>query len=167
VRYSGAIYNRWDFDAASGRYLRFADAENDVDRKNEVYNQLTDRLTNEPIAADNVVMLCVPHSYYVKREDSEVLDIIMDAGRIPSYVACDGETYKGNSGPAYIARDGQLYKTTWQRADAAAVLTLANPDGSLFPFKPGQTWFEVLGAGTRVEQQDNAWRFQHIMGTGQ
>jgi hypothetical protein len=167
VRYSGAIYNRWDYDPASGRYLRFADAANDVDRQKEVYNQLTDRLTNQPVAADNVVMLCVPHSYYVKREDAEVLDIIMDAGRIASYVACDGQTYKGNSGPAYVARDGRLFKTTWQRADAASVLTLANPDGSLFPFKPGQTWFEVLGAGTRVEQQDEAWRFQHIMGTGQ
>ena len=167
VRYSGAIYNRWDYDAASERYLRFSDAENDVNRQKEVYNQLTDRLTNQPIATDNVVMLCVPHSYYVKREDAEVLDIIMDASRVASYVACDGETYKGNAGPAYIARNGRLYKTTWQRATTTSVLTLVNPDGSLFPFKPGQTWFEVLGASSRVEQQGAAWRFNHIMGAGQ
>lgn len=167
VRYSGAIYNRWDYDTASGRYLRFSDAENDVNRQNEVYNQLTDRLTNQPIAADNVVMLCVPHSYYVRRADSEVLDIIMDASRVASYVACDGKTYPGSAGPAYIARDGRLYATTWQRANAASVLTLVNEDGSLFPFKPGQTWFEVLGASTRVEQQGEAWRFNHIMGAGQ
>lgn len=167
VRYSGAIYNRWDYEAASGRYLRFADAQNDVNRQNEVYNQLTDRLTNEPVAADNVVMLCVPHSYYVRRADAEVLDIILDASRVASYVACDGKTYPGNAGPAYIARDGQLFATTWQRANASAVLTLVNEDGSLFPFKPGQTWFEVLGASTRVEQQDEAWRFNHIMGAGQ
>ena len=25
VRYSGAIYNRWDYDPASGKYLRFSD----------------------------------------------------------------------------------------------------------------------------------------------
>jgi hypothetical protein len=37
VRYSGAIYNRWDYDAASGRYLRFSDVENDINRDNEVY----------------------------------------------------------------------------------------------------------------------------------
>lgn len=167
VRYSGAIYNRWDYAETSGRYLRFSDAQNDIDRNNEVYNQLTDRLNSQPIAVDNVVMLCVPHQYYVKREDAEVIDIIMDAQLIPSYVGCDGQTYKGNTGPAYIARDGQLYKVTWLRENAASVLTLINPDGSLFPFKPGQTWFEVLGAGTLVEQKDLTWRFQHIMGTGQ
>ena len=44
VRYSGAIYNRWDYDPASGRYLRFEDTQNDIDRKNEVYAQLTDQL---------------------------------------------------------------------------------------------------------------------------
>jgi hypothetical protein len=163
VRYSGAIYNRWDFDAASGLYLRFADAQNDIERRNEVYQQLTDRLTSEPIAVENVVMLCVPHSYYVKREDAEVIDITMDAARVPSYVSCDGKTYPGNSGPAYIARDGKLYPVTWLRKTAASVLTLVNPDGSLFPFKPGQTWFEVMGAGTRVEQQEQAWRFAHVM----
>lgn len=162
VRYSGAIYNRWDFDTASGRYLRFADAANDINRNNEVYKQLTDRLTNKPVAADNVVMMCVPHQYYVKREDAEVLDIIMD-NRVGSYVACDGQTYTGGSGPAYVARDGQIYKVTWQRTRSDSVLTLINEDGSPFALKPGQTWFEVLGSTSRIEQQENAWRFTHMM----
>jgi hypothetical protein len=61
IRYSGAIYNRWDYDATSGTYLRFSDKENDIDRQNEVYEQLTDRLNGEPIARQNVAMLCVPH----------------------------------------------------------------------------------------------------------
>lgn len=162
LRYSGAIYNRWDYDAASGRYLRFADKENDVNRNNEVYAQLTDRLTGKPIAVENVIALCVPHQYYVKRSDAEVLDIIMDPGS-PSYQGCDGKTYKGGTGAAYVARDGQMYQVTWQRAKKDSVLTLVNADGSLFPFKPGQTWFEVIGASSTVNSKDGAWHFTHHM----
>lgn len=164
VRYSGAIYNRWDYDPLSGQYLRFVDAADDVNRTNEVYAQLTDQLTTQPVTAQNVVTLCVPHQYYVKRADAEVLDIVMDSNRIASYAGCDGEIYTGNSGPAYVARDGQLYKVTWQRAKRDSVLTFVLPDGSPFPLKPGQTWFEVIGASSAVEQQDNGtWRFTHQM----
>ena len=164
VRYSGAIYNRWDYDPTTGRYLRFVDSVNDVNRQNEVYVPLTDRLTGQPVAADNVVTLCVPHQYYIYRDDAEVVDIIMDNQRLASYTACDGQAYPGNSGPAYIARDGQVYKVTWQRPARDAVLTLVNSDGSPFPFKPGQTWFEVIGASSTAEQQPSStWRFTHHM----
>jgi hypothetical protein len=163
IRYSGAIYNRWDYEPASGRYLRFADKQNDLNRNNEVYEQLTDRLTGQPVSAENVVTLCVPHEYFVKTAESEVIDIIMD-GRVPSYVGCDGQTYNGGSGPAYIARDGRIYKVTWQRSKKDTVLTLNNPDGSLFPFKPGQTWFEVIGASsTSGPNMAGVWRFTHMM----
>jgi hypothetical protein len=166
LRYSGAIYNRWDYDPTTERYLRSVDNANDVNRQNEVYVPLTDRLNGQQIAADNLVTLCVPHLYYVKREDAEVLEIIMDNQRLASYYsACDGQNYPGNAGPAYIARDGQMYKVTWQRSGRDAVLTLLNPDGTLFPFKPGQTWFEVIGASSSAEQEpDGAWRFTHRMG---
>ncbi|HEX9018037.1 MAG TPA: DUF3048 domain-containing protein [Anaerolineaceae bacterium] len=162
VRYSGAIYNRWDYDPTSGRYLRFADKENDVNRNHEVYAQLTDRLTGNPIAVENVVTLCVPHQYFVKRTDAEVLDIIMNPGT-PSYKGCDGKTYKGGSGVAYVARDGQMFTVTWQRSKLDSVVTLVNADGSLFPFKPGQTWFEVIGASSTVASKDGAWHFVHQM----
>ncbi len=164
IRYSGAIYNRWDFDPSSGRYLRFVDAANDVDRNNEVYAQLTDQLTSQPISVENVVTICVPHQYYVKRDDAEVLDIIMDAQRVNTYGACDGKTYTGDSGPAYVARDGQMYKVTWQRQRRDSILTLVEADGTPFSLKPGQTWFQVVGASSTVEQQTNGvWRFQHHM----
>lgn len=164
VRFSAAIYNRWDYDKESGRYLRFSDAENDFTQKNEIYAQLTDRLTDQPIAAENVVTMCVPHSYYDRREDIEVMDIHMSAREVPQYVsACDGKTYPGNKGPAYIARDGQLYKVTWVRESTDSVLTLVNEDGTLFPFKPGQTWFEVLGASSEVKEVEGGFRFVHHM----
>jgi hypothetical protein len=164
VRYSGAIFNRWDYDSASGRYLRYSDEANDVNRSSETYKQLTDRLTDTPIAADNVVAVCAPHRYYAKTDDAEVIEIIMDSEKGAPYTACDGETYDGGTGPAFIARDGQVYKVFWQRSSADTMLTLFNADGTAFPFKPGQTWFETLGASSSVKQQDDgSWRFNHLM----
>jgi hypothetical protein len=164
LRYSGAIYNRWDFQPVSGKYLRFVDAADDVNRNNEVYAQLTDRLTGLAIAVDNVVTICVPHLYYVKRDDAEVLDIIMDSQRLASYIGCDGATYNGNSGAAYVSRDGQMFKLVWQREKSNSVLSLLQPDGSAFALKPGQTWFEVIGASSKVEEMgDGSWHFTHRM----
>jgi hypothetical protein len=155
-RYSGAIYNRWDWDASSGRYLRYEETQNDVNRNNEQYAQLTDQLTGGPIAADNVVTLCVPHTYY--NREADVVDILPspDSGPVTS---CDGKTYPGGTGPAYIARDGQMFSVTWKREKKTDLITLVGPDGNLFPFKPGQTWFEVIGASSSVAQNDPAWRF--------
>lgn len=164
LRYSGAIYNRWDYDPLTASYMRFVDAADDVNRNNEVYTLLTDKLTGTPVTAQNVLTICVPHQYYVKRDDAEVLDIIMDSNRIASYTACDGEVYTGSNGPAYVSRDGQVYKVIWQRAKRDSVLTLIQADGSPFPLKPGNTWVEVIGASSTVEQvEDGSWHFIHHM----
>ena len=159
VRYSGAIYNRWDYDAASGRYLRYEDTQNDVNRNNEVYAQLTDQLNSKPIAADNVVTFCVAHEYYFKSDQIEVVDMLMQPGG-GSYVACDGKSYPTGSGPAWLARDGKMYQVTYLRAKKDAPLSLIGADGQPFPYKPGQTWYEVIGASSSVEQETpGVWRF--------
>jgi hypothetical protein len=158
VRFSGAIYNRWDWDAATGRYLRFSETQNDLNRNNEQYAQLTDRLNNAPIAADTLVTICVPHQYYFKSEEIDVVDILPSAQSGP-VVSCDGKNYPGGSGPAYVARDGQMYAVTWKREKSADLITLVGADGAPFPFKPGQTWFEVVGASSDVEQNGAAWKF--------
>lgn len=158
VRYSGAIYNRWDYDPATGRYLRFVDAKDDVNRNNPQYVQLTDALTSQPIAADTVVTLCVPHEYFFKSAEIEVLDMKMDASA-GSYRGCDGQIYSGGTGAAYVARDGKIYKAQWSRPKQDAPLTLLDEQGKPFPFKPGQTWFEVIGASSKVEKTDNGYRF--------
>jgi hypothetical protein len=142
VRYSGAIYNRWDFDPASGTYLRSSDT---VDANNgvpdEQYAQLTDRLTNQPIAANNLVMLFVNHELYAPN----IYDILLSG-----------------SGDAYAFRDGNVYKIQWLR-NATDVISLTNPDGTPFAFKPGNTWFEVIGLQSSVKQTDQSWRFTHFM----
>lgn len=146
VRYSGAIYNRWDYDPQSKRYLRFADAQDDLDRTKPVYQPLTDRLTGQPVAADTLVMLLVPHRFLVQTSQTEVVQ--MDLNSV---------------GTAYAARDGQLYRLRWFRNGPSAVLTLVNDDNTPFAFKPGQTWFEVLGAASTADDpQTGVWQFNFV-----
>jgi hypothetical protein len=144
VRYSGSIYNRWDYDQATGKYLRFADKADDFNNNNEQYTQSTDRLTGQPLAFDNVVVLFVTHDHY--NVNPEVVDI----------------QFLG-SGKAYAFRDGQAYQVAWQRNDPNAVVSLTNPDGTPFPFKPGTTWFEVMGMSSKVQQTGQGYRFLHLM----
>jgi hypothetical protein len=142
VRYSGAIYNRWDYDPASGTYLRFSDtADSSNGVADEKYAQLTDRLTSQPIVADNVVFLYASHELY----SPGIYDILLSG-----------------SGNAYTFRDGQVYQVTWHRNDTD-VVSLTNQDGTPFAFKPGNTWFEVVGFSSTVKQTDQSWRFTHQM----
>jgi hypothetical protein len=143
VRYSGVIYNRWDYDPSTGKYLRFSDIENDYNNNNEQYVQSVDHANGQPLAFDNVVVLYVNHEVY--NAIPEVVDI--------QFVG---------SGTAYAFRDGQAYQLTWQRNDPNAVVSLANLDGTPFPFKPGTTWFEVVGSRSEVQQTGQSWRIVHL-----
>jgi hypothetical protein len=146
ARFSGAIYNRWDYDAESGRYLRYADADDDLSFKNEVYEPLTDQLTGEQIAADNVVIVLAEYKTVGDPEVGEVWDVDLT-----------------DSGMAYVARNGQIYNVRWERAGVNSVLTFFQDDGTPFPLKPGKTWFEVMGIHTHIEMDGEAWRFTHWM----
>ena len=141
VRYSSAIYNRWDYDTASGTYLRFSDKQNDLQGgQNEVYQALTDRSTGQQIAADNLLVLYVPHSYYSRTP--EIVDIVMSG-----------------PGKAVLFRDGQAYSLTWQRPATNRLFNLVTSDGQAFPLKPGNTFIEIVGASTRLETNQPEWRF--------
>lgn len=143
ARYSGAIYNRWDYDAASGRYLRFSDSDNAFSVEEEKYLPLMDKNDNTQVSADNVVMILVNTVYVVHDQSGEVVDM----------------TLLG-SGTAYIARDGQIYPVQWLRTTQSDVLTLTGADGKPFPFKPGNTWFEVMGTSSTITQPGaDSWRF--------
>ena len=141
VRFSTAIYNKWAYDAVSGKYLRSSDTVDDpYGGQNEVYAPLFDQLTDEAVAADNVVFLEVPYQFY--RREPEQMEI----------------PFVG-SGLAYAFRDGKMYKVRWQRFEKDAMVSLVYEDGSLFPFKPGNTWFEVIGTTSELTQVTDGWRF--------
>jgi hypothetical protein len=142
VHYSGAIYNRWDYDQATKKYLRFSETASVINLgQTEQYTQLTDRLTKKPLAFDNVVVLYVIHDLY----SPGIYDILLSG-----------------SGNAVAFRDGQAYQAQWQRNDTD-VVSLTAPDGSPFPFKPGNTWFEVIGLQSTVTQTGPSWHFTHVM----
>jgi hypothetical protein len=147
VRYSASIYNRWDYDPASGKYLRFSDTVDVIDDgQTEQYAPLTDRLTEKPIAFENVVFLFVPQEVYSTDSNGDSIYDIQLRG----------------SGEARAFRDGQMYQVNWQRNDQD-IVSLTNPDSTSFAFKPGTTWFELIGINSSVEQTDKSWRFTHFM----
>lgn len=142
VRFSGAIYNRWDYNAETGQYLRFSDTRNDINNTAPEYAPLTDRNTGEQIGVENLVILLTDYVPITLTKDSEVYDIPLSG-----------------SGWAYVFRDGQMYTADWVRARDDGVLQLKFPDGSAFPLKPGRTWFEVMNRSTQWKGDSGAWRF--------
>jgi len=142
VRYSGDSYTRWEYDPDNGLYLRLQDDVYDVGG-GEAYAPLIDRVNEQQISASNVVVLLMPHSYF-RPPPAEMVEISFVGG-----------------GQAYAFRDGQVYKVQWAIPSQNNVLYLTYPDGSPFPFKPGNTWFQVIGQSSVItEPEAGAWRFE-------
>ncbi len=142
VRFSSAIYNRWDYDEQTGRYLRYVDTQNAYSRDQEKYDLLTDQLTGNAISADSVVILMAKNFAIAQN----IYDIKL-TGR----------------GKAFVARNGTIYDVYWVREQPEDLLSFTGQDGSPFPLKPGQTWFEVMSDPTNVEKQEHTWRFTFNM----
>jgi hypothetical protein len=146
AKFSAAIYNRWNYDPSNGRYLRFSDIDNAAQTGNEQYEALIDQNTGQQIAVENLLMVLAEYNLLVQTAQSEVYDVELIG-----------------TGMAYLARDGQLFNVRWVRADTNSPLTLVDENGSPFPFKPGQTWIEVMGLHTDITRTGDTWRFQHRM----
>ncbi len=145
VRYSGDNYTRWDYDPSTGKYLRFQDNVFDTGQGEE-YAPLIDRLNNQQISASNVVVILARHEYY-QQPPNEIIDILLSG-----------------TGTAYAFRDGKMYQVVWNRPTINTVLSLTYPDGTPFPYKPGTTWFQVVGVSTKATQEKSgAWRFNFLL----
>jgi hypothetical protein len=141
VRYSTDDYVRWDFNAATGQYLRFQDNAQDTGQGEE-YAPLIDRLNDQQITADNIVVIVARHEFY-QQPPNEIIEI-----------------YLSGSGTAYAYRNGQVFQVRWNRPTTNSVLFLTNLDGTPFPYNPGTTWYQVVGEATSITQPDtNTWRF--------
>jgi hypothetical protein len=145
VRYSGDSYNRWDYDSTTGKFLHSQDNVYD-EGVGEEFAPLIDRNNNEQIAAENVVILLMPHSYY-RKPPSEIVDI----------------QFQG-TGKAYAFRDGNVYELQWNIPSPDSLIALTFADGSPYTFKPGKTWFQVVGQySTVTEPVTGSWRFDFLM----
>lgn len=150
VYYSYSSYSYWDYDAGTGHYLRYEDTQEDLGGRGEAYAPLIDRLTGEQIAADNVIVLFVPHFHYAYSPATDTT---------PATEVVDMD-FSGD-GVAYAFRDGQAYEVQWVNEEGQAVY-LVDANGERFPFKPGTTWFEVVGDKSRLTQADDYWRFEFV-----
>jgi hypothetical protein len=145
VRISHSAYSLWEYDPTKGRYLRSQDAVESLPGE-ERFSPLLDQLTGEQVTADNIVILLMPHKYAftTKAGEGELFDI----------------KYTGN-GEAYAFRNGQMYELHWNTGDDNSILQLTYPDGTHYPFKPGNTWFHIIGKTSSVQaKKGGAWRFE-------
>lgn len=142
IRYSIDNYSRWDYDTDSGRYLLFQD-NSLANGTAETFAPLLDRLNDRQVAVENVVILIAGHQYY-QQPPNEIVSIFL-----------------GGTGKAYALRDGQIYSVNWNRPSPDSVMYLTFDNGTPYPFKPGVTWFYVIGQSSKINENDTGvWRFE-------
>jgi hypothetical protein len=141
TRYSSDSYNRWEYNPETGSYLRFQDNQLDSG-EGEVFAPLTDRVTETQVSAENVVIVFASHENTVPGAQTEIFDITLSG-----------------SGKALAFRDGQAYEVQWNRPAVDSVLYLTFPDGSRYPYKPGKTWYQVVGLYSKANlEESGSWR---------
>jgi hypothetical protein len=105
-----------------------------------------DDLTGEQLAADNVVVISVPHEYYVKTLTTEIYKI-----------------HLVGQGNGYVFRDGFAFPIIWSRPDDGGILNLFTLDGEYFPLKPGETWYQVISEESTLSKVNGIdWRFTFV-----
>jgi len=108
----------WRYDAAQNGYIRFQAGEQQIDHGN-----------NQPILAQNVILVAAPH---------ELTDIVEDS---LGTKGVNVELY--GFGDLRVFRDGQVYEGTW-RADPENPPRWLGPGDVPIPLRPGQTWVQVI-----------------------
>jgi hypothetical protein len=136
-------YHRWLYDRLFKRYFRLQETGALKEDEGQ-YAPLMDSLTAAQISASNVIVLLIPHQYFKKSASTEIID----------------QPFMGQ-GVGYAFRDGQIFPLTWMRKEANHLPELLLPNGNLYPLKPGNTWFELLGETSQYEQlEDGTWNFK-------
>jgi hypothetical protein len=118
---------RWEYDAALGRYRRWAAGEPHRDGN-----------TNEQVAAANVVVVFANHV-----DDPTICEEIRDGRCLHLSV----QIQVWGSGRAIVFRDGQQYNVTWQRTNRSDMLSFYDEAGNPFPLQIGNTWFQMVPLG--------------------
>lgn len=122
IDWYGQIDARWQYDAASGRYLRYTDGVAHFDAAD-----------GQQVWTDNVIIIEVEH---LDRPDLFDLE-----SRLASLdIRLEGQ------GRAYLFRDGLWYQGFWRRRSTDpgdALQLIYGPEISIM-MKPGRTWVEVV-----------------------
>lgn len=135
LQFTSQSYHRWVFDGTSSQYLRYQETKSDVG-DGKKYTVLTDNLTDQPVKADNVIVLRITHQYSYKSSSTEVF----------------AQPFEGQ-GSGYALRDGMIYPITWTHPSAEKMVTLHFPNQQIYPLKPGNVWFEIIGESSEFQPQ--------------
>ncbi|MCB9453176.1 MAG: DUF3048 domain-containing protein [Anaerolineaceae bacterium] len=141
IDWYGQTDARWQFDATTGRYLRYTDGVAHFDV-----------LDNQQLWADNIVIIEVPHN--------ERPDLFPPGSNYQSL-----EIALWDQGRAYLIRDGQVYQGYWRRRDRepGSALQVIYGDNTPMMMKPGRTWVEVVRGFGDVAISENQ---QDMVATG-
>lgn len=128
LKYAYLNQINWRYDEESGAYLRYQDRADAT-----TFELMTDRLTGDPLAFENVVILFANHEVVTPT----IIDIdLLYMRRMP----------------ALLFRDGQMYEIFWTTKSGSYELEsgklrpirFVDYQGNEFPLKPGQTWVQVV-----------------------
>lgn len=127
---------RWRYDAATGRYLRWADGVPQVDANN-----------NQPISAANVIVLYANHvtDCTIQENPLSIDPDCHEPGQFSIQIQIWGE------GPVQIIRDGKVQSGRWVRAKPEDMLTFVGADGKPLPLKRGNSWFQMVPTDMQVQ----------------
>lgn len=145
IRYSPSSYNYWEYDPVTLRYYRWQDADRRAEG-DEIYEPLFDSLTAQQVHADNLIVLMAPIAYFFKSNSTEIYDIQLIG-----------------QGEAFALREGKIFGVQWQRPHKDSLLTITFPNGTPFPLRPGNTWFQMLSTASTHQVSDQTWRFKFII----
>ncbi len=141
--YSAVSYHYWEYDPQTGRYQRFQDTVDALGQTDRQYEPLIDNLTGRQLAADNVIVLKIPHTYYYRSNSTEILD----------------QPLLGE-GTGYAFRNGNIYPITWSQEKPNRLLEFKLPNGATYPLKPGTVWYEIIGETSQFEPvADGVYRY--------
>jgi hypothetical protein len=143
--YSVDSYNYWRHDPGTNQYIRFQEVGDARNGKPESYAALIDQVTGKAVHASNIVYLLAHHTFSnTFDEEDEVYQIDLTG-----------------SGEAYVFRDGIGIPARWIRTNTDQPLLLTATNGTPIYFRPGVTFYEVLGAASYVDQDAGEWNFHH------
>ncbi len=141
----------WRYRQDVGAYHRFQD---NIDGK--TFAQVVDRLSGEPLAFENVVVMFADYHFF----DETFFNI--DLTYITRY-------------PALLMRDGRLYEIYWTTRNAEYELStgrvrpirFTDSKGNVVALKPGQTWIQLVQLHSPVFETVDSQDYDRLMKTQQ
>ena len=138
-----SYYNRaeWHYDVVSRNYLRWIETVSGEEGQ-EVIEMvpLTDANTSLQLAFENVAILFTKHDMYAATYFDMQLASNDEGARL------------------LLLRDGKAFDGIWKSAGEERPLQFFTPEGEHLAFKPGKTWFIIVGSkSTLTTPPDAMW----------